>query len=95
MPAYLIADIEIVDAAGFEEYRKHVPAVLAAHGGRYLVRGGTTEVLEGGWAPRRAVIVEFPSLAALKAFYDAPEYRWLLELRQRTTKTNLVAVEGI
>jgi uncharacterized protein (DUF1330 family) len=95
MPAYLIADIEVVDAAAFEEYRKQIPAVIAAHGGRYLARGGATEVLEGDWAPRRAVIVEFQSMAALKAFYDAPDYRSLRELRQRATKTNLVAVEGI
>jgi uncharacterized protein (DUF1330 family) len=95
MPAYLIADIEVVDATAFEEYRKQIPAVIAAHGGRYLARGGATEVLEGGWAPRRAVIVEFQSMAALKAFYDAPDYRSLRELRQRTTKSNLVAVEGV
>jgi uncharacterized protein (DUF1330 family) len=95
MPAYIIADIEVVDATAFEEYRKQVPALIAAHGGRYLARGGATEVLEGSWAPRRAVIVEFQSMAALKAFYDAPEYRALRELRQRTTKSNLVAVEGV
>ena len=75
MAAYLIADLEITDDRGFEEYRRRVPAVIAAHGGRYLVRGGATEVLEGTFTPHRTVIVEFPSMAALRAFYASPEYR--------------------
>ena len=95
MPAYLIADIEVIDADGFGEYRAKVPDAIAAHGGRYLARGGALEVLEGAWNPSRCVIVEFPSMAALKAFYDAPEYAALLELRKRTTRTNLVALEGV
>ena len=68
MAAYLIADLEITDDRGFEEYRRRVPAVIAAHGGRYLVRGGATDVLEGTLTPHRTVIVEFPSMASLRAF---------------------------
>ena len=95
MPAYLIADVEVLDAAGYEEYRKHVPATIAAFGGRYLARGGALAVLEGSWSPKRGVILEFPSLDKLKAWYDSPAYVPLRELRQRTTKSNLVMIEGL
>jgi len=94
MPAYLIAEVEITDAAGYEEYRKRVPAIIAAHGGRYLVRGGAIEPLEGSWAPARLAVIEFPDMAALKAFHDSPAYRPLLQLRQRTARSSLIAVEG-
>ncbi len=94
MPAYLIADIEITDPDGYAEYRKGVPATIEAHGGRFLARGGATQPLEGDWAPARLVIIEFPSLARLKTWYESPEYRPLLELRRRSSKGNLLAVEG-
>ena len=95
MPAYLIADIEVTDPVGYEEYKKRVPAIIAAHGGRYLARGGANEVLEGTWWPRRSAIIEFPSLASLKAFWESPEYQPLRELRERSAKSNLVAIEGL
>ena len=94
MAAYLIADIEVHDAPGYEEYRQAIPASLAAHGGRYLARGGSTEVLEGDWQPRRTVIVEFPSAAALKKWYNSPECQRLKTIRQRTAKSRLVMIEG-
>jgi uncharacterized protein (DUF1330 family) len=95
MAAYLIAEIEITDPAGYEEYRKGVGATLAAYGGKNLVRpGGKMEVLEGGWVPKRLVILEFPSIGQLKAWYDSPEYRPLLEIRQRTAKSKMVLIEG-
>jgi uncharacterized protein (DUF1330 family) len=93
--AYLFANIEVTDADGYDEYRKGVPATIAAHGGRYLTRGGATEVLEGDWVPRRMVILEFPSMAALKAWYDCPEYRPLRAIRERTAVSSLVAIDGI
>ena len=95
MAAYLIADIEVFDSAGFAEYQQKVPATIAAYGGRYLVRGGATEVLEGTWSPRRCVVLEFPNLAQLKTWYASPEYRPLIAIRERTTKSNLVITEGI
>lgn len=95
MAAYLIADIEVFDAPGYEEYRQAIPASLAAHGGRYLARGGGTEVLEGDWHPRRAVIVEFASAAALKRWYNSPECQRLKTIRQRTAKSRLVMIEGL
>jgi uncharacterized protein (DUF1330 family) len=95
MTAYVIADIEVLDPAGYEAYRQQVPATIAAYGGRYLARGGATAVLEGGWSPRRCVILEFPSMAQLKAWWDSPEYQPLRAIRKRTTRSNLVATEGL
>ena len=95
MAAYLIADIQVNDGEAYEEYRRVVPAVIAAHGGRYLVRGGATEVLEGDWQPRRTVVVEFPSMASLKAFWASPEYQAILSIRENASVGNLIAVEGV
>jgi uncharacterized protein (DUF1330 family) len=95
MPAYIIADVSVTDLEGYAEYRDKVPALIAAHGGNYLARGGPTEVLEGTWEPRRTVIVEFPSMAALKGFWDSPEYTHLRAIRNRTADSNIVATEGL
>jgi len=72
-----------------------VPAVIAAHGGRYLARGGAVEVLEGTWRPKRYAIIEFADLASFKAFWDSPEYQPLRALRERSAKSSLVIVEGL
>ena len=95
MPAYLIADIEVIDSAGFKEYQQKVPATIAAHGGRYIARGGATEVLEGVWSPKRCVLLEFPSMAQFKVWWNSPEYRPLRALRERTAKSNVVVTEGL
>lgn len=95
MAAYVIADIEVTDSAGFAEYQQKVPATIVAYGGRYLVRGGATEVIEGAWKPNRCVVLEFPNMAQLKTWYGSPEYRPLIAIRERTTRSNLVFTEGI
>ena len=95
MSAYVIADIEVIDPAGYEDYRQKVPATIAAHGGRYLARGGAIEVLEGTWSPKRCVILEFPSMAQFRAWWTSPEYTPLRALRERTTKSHLVVTEGL
>jgi uncharacterized protein (DUF1330 family) len=95
MTAYLVADIEVTDPVGYEEYKKRVPAIIAAHGGRYLARGGANEVLEGTWRPRRSAIIEFPSLASLKAFWESREYQTLRAIRERSAKSNVVVIEGL
>jgi len=94
MSAYIIADIEILDQRAYDEYRSKVPAIIAAHGGRYLVRGGAHEVLEGTWRPGRHVVIEFPTMTALRAFYDSAEYRQLRALRERAARSSIVAFEG-
>ncbi len=95
MPAYLFANVEVTDPAGYEQYRQRVLATIEAFGGRYLVRGGATEVLEGDWTPKRMVILEFPDMVQLQAWYHSSEYRPLLALRQATANSTLIAVEGI
>lgn len=95
MAAYLIANITIHDAEKFERYRELVPPVIAAHGGRYLVRGGTMEMKEGALPLRRLVILEFPSMQAARAFYDSPAYAPLLRLRLEATTSDVVLVEGV
>jgi uncharacterized protein (DUF1330 family) len=94
MPAYVIADVEVTDPAGFEEYRKQVPATVAKYGGRFLVRGGALEAVEGEWRPKRLVLVEFPSLQDAKRWYDSTEYKGPKALRQRTAKAKILLVEG-
>jgi len=81
LAAYLVADVTVTDVEGYEEYRRQVPATIEAYGGRYLARGGTCEALEGDWAPNRFVILEFPDMDMLKAWYDSAEYRPLREIR--------------
>lgn len=94
MPAYFIVDLEVTDAAGFDEYRKQVPATIARYGGKYLVRGGKTETLEGDWQPGRIVVLEFPSVEQARRWYDSEEYRDPKALRIKTARTNLILVEG-
>lgn len=95
MAAYLIADVDVHDHAAYEEYRQHVPATIARYGGRYVARAAGMEVLEGDWAPARLVILEFPDMARLQAWYDSPEYRPLRDIRHRAARSRLVVVEGI
>ena len=95
MAAYVIAEVEITDPALFEQYRAQVPATIEAYGGRFLVRGGALETREGDWKPSRIVVLEFESLARAREWYDSPEYRPLIALRQRCAKTQLVFADGL
>ena len=95
MSAYIYGNIEIHDPALYEDYRAVVPAMITAHGGRYLVRGGAVEVLEGDGQALRQVILEFPDMTSLKAFYDSPEYTTARAIRQKASTGMLVAIEGV
>ena len=95
MAVYVIADIEVLDSAGFEEYRRQVPATIVAHGGRYLARGGATETLEGAWSFKRCVILEFPDMDRFRAWWSSAEYLPLRELRERTTRSNVIVTQGL
>lgn len=95
MPAYLIADVEVTDPVGYADYSRDIVATVAPFEGRYLVRGGATEVLEGDWHPRRTIVIEFPSAAHLRAWYHSPAYAPLKALRERTANSRLVLVEGV
>lgn len=95
MVAYVIAQIEVVDPAQFEAYRQQVPATIAAYGGRYIVRGGESETLEGTWSPKRVVILEFPDRATAKAWWSSQAYSPVKALRQAAARTELIAIDGI
>lgn len=95
MAAYVIADLDVFDPEGFEEYRRRVPPTIAAHGGRYLARGGATEVLEGAWSPTRCVILEFPDVERFRAWWSSPEYAALRAIRERTARSTIVVTEGV
>ena len=95
MPAYLIGSVTVEDAEGFAEYSKRVPEVVERHGGIFRTRGGTVEVLEGSWAPKRLVLVEFDSFEQAKLWYDSEEYQALADIRRRCAETDLVLVEGL
>jgi uncharacterized protein (DUF1330 family) len=95
MSAYIYANIDIHDPVLYEQYRAQVPAIIAAHGGRYLVRGGAVEVLEGDSKVSRQVILAFPDMDALKAFYHSPEYSPVKAIRQRAATGTLIAIEGM
>jgi uncharacterized protein (DUF1330 family) len=94
MPAYLIADIDVTDAAAYEEYKKITPGAIAAYGGRFLVRGGAVDSKEGGWKPSRVAVVEFPSMEQARKFYDSPEYAPALAIRLKHAKSRLILVDG-
>jgi uncharacterized protein (DUF1330 family) len=95
MAAYLIVDIDIRDAAGLEEYRNRIPGTLAKYGGRFIVRGGKFEKLEGNWEPKRLVLLEFPSVKQAKEWYTSEEYRPLKAMRLKASSSNLILVEGV
>jgi uncharacterized protein (DUF1330 family) len=95
MAAYLIADIEVTDAAAFERYRLEVPAVDELYGGKYICRGGATKVLEGDCDPHRLVVLEFADMTSLMRWYDSPEYAPLKAIRERSSTSRIVAVEGV
>lgn len=97
MPAYYIAEHIITDAAKFEEYRVKVGPMIANHGGRYLTKGGSHRFPEGGhWKPERVVIIAFPDMAALHAWYDSAEYQPLMALRKESTSNldMVITLEG-
>jgi uncharacterized protein (DUF1330 family) len=94
MPAYIVVDCDVTNPDKYNRYRQLAPPAIAHHGGRYLVRGGSTAVLEGNWQPKRVVILEFSSLDAAKAFYDSPEYRAAREARAGAADMDIIAVEG-
>jgi uncharacterized protein (DUF1330 family) len=94
MAGYVIADIDVTDPVAYQGYVKLTPDIIAKYGGKFLVRGGATEVVEGTWSPNRLVVLEFESLEQAKKFYDSDEYRPVKAIRHKTAISNMVIVEG-
>jgi uncharacterized protein (DUF1330 family) len=96
MAAYLLVESKVTDPKAYETYKKLAQQAIALHGGRYLVRGGDAEVLEGSWKkPERLVVVEFESVEKAKAFYNSPEYQAAREARQDAASMNMLVVDGL
>jgi len=95
MPAYVISEVEMRDASGFEAYRTIAAKTIAHYGGRYLVRGGAASVIEGGPSPKTIIIVEFPTMERLREWYASPEYAEALKVRQTALDRRLIFVEGV
>jgi uncharacterized protein (DUF1330 family) len=95
MSAYVIVEIEILDPAGYEEYKKLARATVEKYGGKYIVRGGRTEVLEGDWNPKRIVVLKFESMQRAREWLNCEEYLEPRKMRHRTARTNMIVVEGV
>ena len=95
MSTYIIVEMDVTDPVGIEQYRKLAGASVASHGGRFIVRGGKTEALEGGWDPKRIVVLEFPDTTTAKRWWSSPDYAAARVIRERTAKTRMILVEGV
>ena len=95
MPAYVISEVDIKDAAGFEAYRTIAAKAIAQYGGHYLVRGGAAEAVEGGPPPKTLIVVEFPSMERLREWYASGEYAEALKHRRTAIDRRLIFVEGV
>lgn len=94
MPAYVIFDVDVSDVDGYARYTPLSGASVASHGGRFVVRGGDPEPLEGGWTPSRIVVIEFPDATAARAWYDSEEYQQARPLRQAASSGRGIIVSG-
>jgi len=94
MPAYIIAEVEVTNPAGYEAYRPLAGASIAQYGGKFIVRGGKAELVEGTQEPARIVVIEFADTAAAKRWYNSPEYQAALKVRLANSTGRVLLVEG-
>lgn len=97
MPAFMIADVNVTDMQKYANsgYLENTPRISAQYGGRYRARGGEMHALEGGWEPARVIVIEFPSLEKLLAFYNSEEYAPWIKVRQSLSDSKIIAIDGI
>ncbi len=95
MTAYVIFDIKVKDPARYEEYKRQATPTVEMFGGKYIARGGRTEILEGNWSPSRLVILEFPSIEQARNWLNSPVYGEVKKIRHKTAVSNMVVVEGL
>ena len=95
MAAYVITDVEITDADLYGQFLEKVTATVEGHGGKFVARGGSLEVVLGNWSPNRVAIVQFDSLEQIHGWLSSPEYTALDDIRTRSSGINMVAVEGL
>lgn len=95
MAAYVIVDVSIHDPAAYEDYKKLTPSAIAAYDGKFIVRGGQTETLEGEWQPERIVVLEFPTVERAKEWWDSNLYAEPKVIRQRAATSRMIVVPGV
>lgn len=95
MPAYVIAHIDVNDPVRYEDYKKMSPVSIQKFGGRFIARGGKTEVLEGTWQPKRLVLLEFPSVERAREWWASDDYAPAKALRQATSTGDMIVIEGL
>ncbi|WP_121354978.1 DUF1330 domain-containing protein [Flavisolibacter nicotianae] len=95
MAAYIIVEVEIHNPGEYEAYKKLTGPSLVKYSGKFIVRGGQTETLEGAWEPGRIVVLEFPTKELAREWWSSPEYTPAKEIRQRNAATKMILVEGV
>lgn len=96
MTAYVLANVEAHNTEAYQEYVRRNTELVQQYGGRFIARGGAVEVLEGDWALKRLVVIEFPSVEAARTWYHSPEYQAIVPIRRGNAHTHLLAiVEGV
>lgn len=95
MAGFVIIDVEITDAERYGDFMEEVTATVEAYGGKFVVRGGTFDVIEGDWTPNRLAVLEFATVEDSRAWLDSPEYNALNEIRTSSSNINMVVVEGV
>jgi len=95
MAAYVVVQVDVKDPGRYEAYKQMVPASLEHYGGRFIVRGGQVHTLEGTWAPKRFVVLEFPSVERARAWWASPEYADAKALRHATAESQMIVVDGL
>ncbi len=95
MPAFIVAEVNVTDPAGYEPYRPLAAASIARFGGRFVVRGGEAQLLEGTPEPQRIVVIEFPDAETARRWYASAEYQAALKIRQAASRGRLILVDGV
>ena len=95
MAAYIVVDVEITDPEDYQTYARQTLATLEPYGGKFIVRGGNAETIEGDWQPKRFVVIEFPGVEQAKAWYNSPEYSSIIGIRHRSANSRMILVQGV
>jgi uncharacterized protein (DUF1330 family) len=95
MKAYVVVDVTITNPSVYEDYKKLTPGSLIPFEGKFIVRGGSAETLEGDWKPGRIVVLEFPSMEKARAWWSSAGYAPAKAIRQSASKSSMIVVEGV
>ena len=96
MAAYLVVDTDLIDPDLYEHYKVQAKPLVEKFGGEYLARGGALQVKENQlWAPKRLVLISFPTVEHAEKFYDSTEYQAILPISKDSAKRTMVIIEGV